>query len=96
MNMTNRHQSAVVGMLVGTATYASNASMATQQSTATCLTTAAATALWAYSNKNVKKPLGNTPAKPKILCDNNLRAQAEIYIQSAPNNSYRTYTFICV
>ena len=73
MNMTKRHQSAVVSMLVGTATYASSTSMATQQSTATatCLTTAAATALWAYSNKNVKKPLGNTSAKPKILCDKN-------------------------
>ena len=42
----------------------------------TCLTTAAAaTALCAYSDKNVKKLLGNTPAKPKILCDNNLRAR---------------------
>ena len=29
MNMTNRHQSAVVGMLVGTATYASNTSVNT-------------------------------------------------------------------
>ena len=75
MNMTNRHQSAVVGMLVGTATYASNTSMATQQSTATCLTTAAATALWAYSNKNVKKPHCNTPAECKVLCNSNFRAR---------------------
>ena len=75
MNMTKRHQSVVVGELFSSATYASNTSMATQQSTATCLTTAAATALWAYSNKNVKKPLGNTLAEPKILCDNNLRAR---------------------
>ena len=75
MNMTNRHQSAVVGMLVGTATYASNTSMATQQSTATCLTTAAATALWAYSNKNVKKPHCNTPAESKVLCNSNFRAR---------------------